>query len=208
MFIRYFSSGLSFSWACEVISGSDFGSSCGEPSVIAPGAASKVQVVGSSLDVDTTYKYTVLVTSKPFDGRSATASVTVDAVAGKAPQVTIVVPTALKFNPTESLSLSGSVNTTSSCTASWKVVGWSDATLQNASVVPTSQVVTVAVPGTSKLYSSFLGISANTFVPGVSYVFSLYATPIGASAKSVRITQKKITHIFAITVYFVINTVT
>ena len=141
--------------------------------------------MGSSLTLNTTYKYTVLVTGVPFDGRSATASVYVVAVSGNAPQVTINVPTALKFNPSSSLSLSGNVNTSSSCVASWKVVGWSDATLRNASLVPTSHQITVAAAGASTMFSMFLGLEANSFTPGVSYVFSLSATPLGAGASSV-----------------------
>ena len=146
--------------------------------------------MGSSLTLNTTYKYTVLVTGVPFDGRSATASVYVVAVAGNAPQVTINVPNALKFNPSSSLSLSGNVNTSSSCVASWRVVGWSDATLQSASLVPISQQLMVAAAGASTLFSMFLGLEANSLTPGVSYVFRLSATPFGAGADSVSILNK------------------
>jgi hypothetical protein len=191
------SGNLSYTWSCTIASGKNYGQSC-TSSIANVFSSSKKIVAGSALTPQTSYTYTVLVSSIPSDGRSATASVTVVAVAANAPQVAVSVPTARKFNPNVLISVSGNISSGVSCVAAWSVVGWPLSALQNASTTPYSRTFTVSLSDSSSRSSSsgsgssgssgsavsatlILGLAANSFTPGVTYTFRLSATPTSDS---------------------------
>jgi hypothetical protein len=168
---------LSYVWSCRIISNTQqYGQTC-DALLVGRESAAQLSLLGSALDIGTTYEF--LVTASSADGRSSSFAVAVLNNAGST-ATSITTAASAKVNPGKRLTLTGTVSGGYALDCSW-----------SASVDGVTQTIRADTPltgtlavGSVRTPAAFpLAVPASTFSAGSAVTFRLTAFKSGTEAQ-------------------------
>jgi hypothetical protein len=177
---------LSYSWACTYGSLESYGSSC-DSDVFGTGATQTARIVtvpANSLTFNETYLFTLTCSA---GNRSASAYVTVKAVAGGSPEVSITdysysTGATAKFSSRDRVTLSALVEAASATRSTWSVSPSLADSLDELGMIPAIKTITASQAASG--YTQRFAISGSHFLPGVTYTFRLTSSLTASGTNS------------------------